>query len=160
MAEQGSPSRFQVLLKEFVALCKQKKELERDTKAVNDRLAEIKPELRDLMIDSGIQSVRVDGKNVHLKRELFVNKLSEENGVTESALAAALREHGLAGQCKVSEGYNAASLKAWIRAKLEEYRTESDPLGERSVSLEDIGVHPDIASKLKMSESLTVNAGA
>ncbi len=101
-------------LKEFVALEDEEDALKATLKVIGTRLAELSESLTQQFVQDGIQSTRIDGRTVYLRRDIYA---SAKDGNKE-AVVAALKACNL-GQY-VKEDYNANSLKAYVREMVRE----------------------------------------
>lgn len=100
---------FDEMLSEFIALRKEKDDLESDLKRISSRMSELEPMIVEGFGERGMQNVNKDGITLYLAIDRFVNK---KTGVETEEICEALREAGLGDM--VSDSYSAASLKARV----------------------------------------------
>lgn len=100
---------FDEMLSEFIALRKEKDDLESDLKRISSRMSELEPMIVEGFGERGMQNVNKDGITLYLAIDRFVNK---KTGVETEEICEALREAGLGDM--VSDSYSSASLKARV----------------------------------------------
>jgi len=100
-------------LARFVALDKEKRALEARLDEIKDEQKILQDALLDEWADRGQQSANVDGFTVYIARDFYCSKKAE---VSTEQIIEVLRQNGLE-QC-VQTGYNATSLKAFIKEQL------------------------------------------
>ena len=103
-------------LKTLISLDQQRKDLEEDIEVIKKRRAELETEILDDMAESGISSLKIDGKTVYLKRELWC---SPRDGDRYKAVGY-LKKAGM--DFYLEEKFSAHSLSAYVR--------EQDKAGE------------------------------
>lgn len=93
----------------FIELTDEKKRINADLKAVEDKLAECGKTLEASMSKAGVQNVKMNGHTIYLQRDLTASA----GGNTE-ALVAALRKgkYGFILQASPQK------LKAWLKEKM------------------------------------------
>lgn len=57
-------------LRRFVALTEKKKAIDAELKDLKDQIGELEPDVLEYMQDNGIQSAKVDGYTVYLRRDI------------------------------------------------------------------------------------------
>lgn len=102
----------------------EKRALKAKLTKVEADLEEVAPKVLAYFERTGISSIKVGKTNVHLRRELWVGKAE---GATGAAIAAALRENGMADYV-TSESMNVQSLSAWAREAVEGLAVEPKDL--------------------------------
>jgi len=138
-------------LKEFVALEGEKATIKTRLKAIETRLGELDESLTKQFLDDGIQSTRIDGRTVYLRRDLYA---SAKDGDKE-AVVTALKSCDL-GQY-VKEEYNASSLTAYVREMVRE--AEEQARAEGRVIEDPATVLPEhLAATLKVSTVYSVSS--
>lgn len=116
------------LLEEYVMLQKRLRDVTGELDTIKDKLSKIEPKLLEEFGLAGIQNVNCDGLTVFVKRERYVNKKSEADGITSSLLVERLRECGLEDLC--FESYSASALKARVLAIIDDGGDLPDALAE------------------------------
>lgn len=96
-------------LKEFAALETARRELETRLKAVEERIAALKPGLINMFACDGIQNVTLNGLVVYLRRDLWARADHSD----PDRLAAAFEAAGIGWMLK--RQVNGQTLSAWIR---------------------------------------------
>lgn len=135
-------------LREFVALEKRRRELETELAQISDRSAALSALLLDSMADAGMQSARIDGMTVYIRRDLYVSKRKE----AESAdVCNVLRRIGC--DYMVGESYNAASLKSKVKEYMDQDAVEAEPFDAKLSR-----VPPELAVLLNIGETPRVIA--
>jgi hypothetical protein len=132
---------FRTLMEEFVDLELRKREKEADLEMISDRFKTVEPQLREQMAALGMQNARCRGLTVYVKRDRYVSKKSEADGVTTERLIEVLRECGLG--YIVREAYQANSLKA----KLVEWLTEGVEVPEQLAACLNVGESVRLATR-------------
>jgi hypothetical protein len=100
-------------LKRFVELETKKKEIDAELKRVNKELDELESALIPDFVLDGVQSMNVDGRTVYLARDIYAGVAE---GATKDSVIDALKAND--ETCAfIAEGYNANTLKAWVREK-------------------------------------------
>lgn len=115
------PEDVGVLLARFVALDKQRRDLEQQLEAVKRDRGSIEGPLAEQMGLNGMQNASVDGLTVYIKRSPYVSKASTVETLT---VCETLKKLGR--DYMVAESYNAASLKSLVK----EYRAEWAAMSE------------------------------
>lgn len=83
-------------IKRFIQLLKEKKDLAKLTKDVNEALDWLEPEIRLHFGDHGIEKITKDGMTIFIRRQLFVKKCEiDDLPVSDQACIEALREAGM-----------------------------------------------------------------
>lgn len=100
-------------LARFVALEKQRRELEKQLDDLKDELAKLQETVLDDWADRCQQSAKVDGLTVYVSHEFYCTKRGE---ISTEQLIEILRSSGL-DRC-VQVGYNASSLKAFVKEQI------------------------------------------
>ena len=100
-------------LAKFVALDKERRKVEDRLDAIKKEQGVLNETLLDEWADRGQQSASVDGLTVYIARDFYCTKKSE---VSTEQIIEVLRQNGLE-QC-VQTGYNATSLKAFVKEQL------------------------------------------
>jgi len=78
-------------LKEFVALEKRKRDLDSELKAIAARIDDLEQALVPQFLNDGINSLRIDGRQVYLAQEIYAGPLRDRADNTQS-LKAFVRE--------------------------------------------------------------------
>ncbi len=102
-------------LKEFVALEKRKRDLDSELKAVGARLDDLEQALVPQFLNDGVNSLRIDGRQVYLAQDIYAGPLRDRAEVIAALKASELGQY-------ISENYNTQSLKAFVREVAEEVR--------------------------------------
>ena len=105
------------LLENYVNLSKRLRDVGDEEDTLKKQLAEIEPKLLEEFGLAGIQNVNCDGLTVYVKREKYINKKSEKDGVTTELLLERLKENGFSDLCH--ETYSASALKSRMLEILE-----------------------------------------
>jgi hypothetical protein len=100
-------------LSRFVALDHERRKLESRLKELGEEQAGLQERIIEEWIDRGQQSANIDGLTVYVARDFYCSKRGE---VSTEQLIDALKQHGL-DRC-VQVGYNASSLKAFVKEQL------------------------------------------
>ena len=100
-------------LARFVALDHERREVEDRLDAIKKEQATLNERLLEEWADRGQKSANVDGLTVYIAHDFYCTKKSE---ISTEQIIAALRANGLE-QC-VQTGYNATSLKAFVKESL------------------------------------------
>jgi hypothetical protein len=138
-------------LKEFVALEKEKAQLNGRLKVINQRLEVLDGAITEDFVKDGIQSMRVDGRTVYLHRDIYASPKDGER----AAVVEALKECDLSQYIK--EDYNANSLTAFVREMVRE--AEEQARLEKRVLVDPAGALPaGLAAKLNVSTVFSVSS--
>jgi hypothetical protein len=138
-------------LKEFVALEKEKAQLNGRLKVINQRLEVLDGAITEEFVKDGIQSMRVDGRTVYLHRDIYASPKDGER----AAVVEALKECDLSQYIK--EDYNANSLTAFVREMVRE--AEEQARLEKRVLVDPAGALPaGLAAKLNVSTVFSVSS--
>ena len=97
------PGSLQVL-KDYVALCAEKRDLDNRLDMVKERIMEMEPNVIDTMCDAGMQFTRIDGLTLYLRTDL---RASAVNVDTLAAFADT--------SFMVKQTVNGNTLSAWVR---------------------------------------------
>jgi hypothetical protein len=100
-------------LSKFVSLDKERRQVEARLDAIKKEQSILQNALLDEWADRGQQSANVDGLTVYIARDFICSKKSE---ISTEQIIEVLRQNGLE-QC-VQTGYNATSLKAFVKEQL------------------------------------------
>lgn len=126
-------------LKRFVELSEKKSDLGDDLKAVTTEMDEIEERLKDAFQEESIQSVRIDGHTVYLRRELWAGAPKNDAGDTDTERACeALRRAGVGHFVK--EGFNSMTVSAWVR------EFDQDPITKMPI------LPPELGDDLRVTE--------
>lgn len=83
-------------IKRFIQLLKEKKDLAKRTKEVNEALDWIEPEIRLHFADQGIEKITKDGMTIFIRRQLFARKCEiDDLPVSDQACIEALKAAGM-----------------------------------------------------------------
>lgn len=104
-------------LKEYVQLVRVKREADATLKELNKSIDALEREIVEQMIDSGMDSAKVDGMTVYRKRRV-ITKWSE--GVDKQAVIAAMLDNGDGHLL----GFNYQSLVAFAKEHVDEQTGE------------------------------------
>lgn len=96
-------------LRQLLALRQAKESHENALKGINAEIEVIQSRILDRWVDDGVDSMRVDGKTVSLRRQVWARVLDRER------ITDALREAGLDSMLTP----NTNTLSAWLREKEE-----------------------------------------
>lgn len=96
-------------LRHLLALRQDKEAHENALKGINAEIDTIQARILDRWVDDGVDSMRVDGKTVSLRRSVYAKVLDREH------IAEALREAGLESMLTP----NTNTLSAWLREREE-----------------------------------------
>lgn len=94
-------------IRDLLALRAKKEQHEEELRVINMQIDEITERVLDRWVDQGVDSVRVDGKTVSLRRQIYARVLDREQ------IAEALREAGV-GHLLTP---NTNTLSAWLRER-------------------------------------------
>jgi hypothetical protein len=109
----GPPVTQHDSLSQFVALDKERRQVEARLDAIKKEQAILQDALLDEWADRGQQSANVDGLTIYIARDFICSKKSE---ISTEQIIEVLRQNGLE-QC-VQTGYNATGLKAFVKEQL------------------------------------------
>ena len=115
----------------YVALDKEKKELKAHLKVVQGELDKLEPEVLEVFINEGVDSIKVDGRTVSPKAQIWVSPKREDWETTEEAYeraCAALEGAGL-GQF-TGKRFNSQTVSSYVREILAEGEELSPELKE------------------------------
>lgn len=101
-------------LAKFVELEKRKRDLEDELEHVKQEASYVSEQLLEEWAMRGQQNANVDGFTVYIARDFVCGKRPE---IETSQVCAMLEQVGLGNL--VAPAYNAQSLKAWIKSKLD-----------------------------------------
>ena len=110
-------------LTQFIALEKERREIEERLDGLKKEQAAVADDILEEWTASGQQSANIDGFCCYVAKDFVCGKKGD---VETEHLIEVLREAGLA-QC-VQVGYNAASLKSWIKESLANESAIPEPL--------------------------------
>lgn len=139
-AEQAADQQKPDPLAEFVALEKRRRVLEAELKTNKEQGDTLREVISEDWADRGETMARVDGMTVYLADDFHCWK---ERGVETQAICDRLKLHGVD---IVKEGYNASSLKSYVRERINEESEESLP-GDIAELL-DFGTEPKLKTRL------------
>lgn len=108
-------------LARFVALEKERRELEERLAELQHESAAVAARLLDEWADRGQQNAKVDGMTVYVAMDFYCSKRTQ---FTTPEVCEILTRNGL--DYLVGPAYNASSLKSWVKEQL----TEGTPLPE------------------------------
>jgi hypothetical protein len=97
-------------VRRFIELKREKDSIKQREREINLEMATLDESIVEAMMESGIQSMNVDGHTLYIRTDLFA---SPENGREE--LIDAIRRSGPAWDWLIQPNYNAAKLKSKIR---------------------------------------------
>ena len=100
-------------LARFVKLSKEKRSLENRIETIDDELKGLEESLLDEWCERGQQNANVDGMTVYITRDFYCTKKKE---FSTEQLIELLKESGM--ERVVQVGYNASSLKSWVKETL------------------------------------------
>ena len=141
-----------LMLSNFVAADKEYRLLEEQLEAAKKKLAAMEDPLAEQMGLMGMQSARVDGMTIYIKRTPYVSKAA---GVETESVCEILKHVGL--EYMVSEGYNAQSLKSKVKEYQEKWRDLDDDYREsHAEEYTDTGVPRELAKLLSIGERISV----
>ena len=138
-------------LKEFVSLEKEKADLKQQLKQVQERLDELDRKLTEQFLQDGMESSKIDGRTVYLRRDIYA---SAKEGCRE-AVVAALKACQLSQY--VREDYNAKSVEAMVR-ELVKAAEEEARLDNRVLDDPATAVPPPLAETLKISSVYSISS--
>jgi len=124
------------LARRYVLLVDERARLEAALDDVKSRLSTLEPHLVDAMQSDQVESLRVEGRTVSLRREIWASLRDREAGV------AALQAAGLGDMVRAS--VNHQTLSAWVRE-----RVRDAPPGE------DLSLALDVADDLREQIRIT-----
>ena len=127
-AVDATGSTLSEMLREAVAISKWKRELDAAGKLVKQAEAKLHPLLMDEMALAGMQNANIDGMTIYIQEQSFVNKKSDEDGVTKDRLCDVLDNIGWGDL--VRDDYSPSSLKARVLERLHEGEEIPTELGE------------------------------
>lgn len=105
-------------IEDWLALKAEKDIADMRSKSLSERMADLEKLIVDDMSQAGVQSVKVAGYTVYIRRDIFVKKLVGDNTLINNAL----KSSGYADMVK--EAYAPQSLAALLR----EFDRSGDPL--------------------------------
>lgn len=83
-------------IKHFIQLLKDKKEITKKAKDINEMIDWLEPEIRLHFGDHGIEKLTKDGMTIYIRRQLFAKKCDVDDlPVTEEACIQALKQAGM-----------------------------------------------------------------
>jgi len=130
---------------EYVALAKQKAELDAEIKRVKASMAKMTDALIAYYVENNVQSQNVDGRTVYLHRQVWASLKDAQEGV------AAFKAAGLGDMVK--ESVNGQTLSAWVREQLD----GKDMPADSAADLADLLDQPQgIKDQLKVSEVVSL----
>lgn len=97
-------------LKEFSDIENQEDELEAKLKVLKDRKKMLIDPILDNMIDEGIDNIRINGRTIYIKSEIWAKVLDKEKALD------VLKEAGMDEYIRT--GYNHQSLSAYVREQI------------------------------------------
>lgn len=138
-------------LKDFVRLEKRKKSLKARLAIIQKRLDELDVAITAEFVESGGESVRIDGRTVYLHRDIYASaKDGNRDAVVTQLKAANLSQY-------VKEDYNANSLTAFVREMVRE--AEEAARTENRVITDPASALPaDLAATLNISTVFSVSS--
>lgn len=109
----GTPAQLDMTkVRDFVALEKERRELESRLKVVTTKLSDLQEELLEGFTQTGLTQAKMDGLRVYVHRQLWA---SAKDGDYEKACAV-LKEVGLSEF--VGERFNTNTLSSWVRERV------------------------------------------
>lgn len=106
------------LMKRWMALKDWRDELNQKMREVEADMTSLEAQILDGMAEEGIDSIKINGKNLHIRRRIFASVHDKELAVE------ALKEAGYGDLVK--EGFNTNQLSALLN----EFENEGKPLPE------------------------------
>ncbi len=119
---QSSPANGDPLGR-FAQLEHERRELEDRLDAVKKEQAQLQEYILDDWANRGQKSANVDGLTIYVAQDFYCTKRSD---VSTEQLIETLRQHGLERVIQV--GYNASSLKAFIKEQIADGSAIPEPL--------------------------------
>ncbi|MFZ5831261.1 MAG: hypothetical protein ACOY3P_14310 [Planctomycetota bacterium] len=113
-------------LARFVELEHKRRDLESQLDQVKDEARQLEARILEEWAERGQNSAKVGGLTVYLANDFYCSKRATSS---TDELVSALRDAGLSDY--VSIGYNAASLKAWVKEQVASGGDIPQPLAER-----------------------------
>lgn len=112
--------------RQYVALSRRKKELDRELASVKDKLEELESTVLDLIEQEALpSSFRLDGASIFTREQLWASPKNKDH----AALAAVLREIGLVEY--LPRTVNSHSISAYVREHVSEETGEVEGLDPR-----------------------------
>lgn len=102
-------------LARFVALEKERREIEARLKQCKAEATAIQEQLLDDWADRGQQSAQVDGLTVYVAHDFYCRK---KGGIDTKEICSVLEQHGLSRL--VGPNYDASKLKSWVKEQITE----------------------------------------
>lgn len=131
VAPQLNSERIQKLLAEIVDLDTEKKSKNKRVDEINERLAVLKEQCRDLFIELGVDSLKAHGRTVYLAKQLWVGSADD---VDKVAVVDELKVLGLSGHIS----FNTQSLSGYTRELAKDHEEFCNDRGEITASPEEI----------------------
>ena len=130
---------------EYVALAKQKADLDAELKSVKAKMKKLELGLIDFFTENGMQSSNVDGRTCYLHRQVWASLKDKDAG------AEVFKRCGLGDMVK--ESINGQTLSAWVREQLDDVDVPADS----AVDLASLLDQPqEIKDVLKVSEVVSL----
>jgi len=108
-------------IKKFTQLTEEKKALKQKLRDIQVELDALENQIEEHFVESGVSSMKVGGRTVYLRKQLFVSPNAMEGESPEDAKRRACRALQTSGLgWLVSEGYNSNTLRAVIREMQED----------------------------------------
>lgn len=133
-------------LARFVAIEHERRELEAALKKLDTEAKSLEASILEDWADRSQRNASVGGLSVFVRTEMYCSKRPEVDG---QQLAEALIRHGLSK----AVGYNAQSLKSWIKERLVEAAGESDDDIPQGINVESV-VPPDLMGLIVVGENV------
>jgi hypothetical protein len=127
-----------IVLKEFLRLTTEKRNLNEKLENIEKSLKELESGVIDHMADEGIQSINIDGYSLYIHKQIRASCLNTK--------IMKQYEHQL-----VKETVNANTLAAWVREQLEDGEWERDDQGSPVVPEE-------LREAIKVTEQISARA--
>lgn len=132
-------------LKEFVSLENRKRDLDAELKRIAQELDDLEGALVPQFLESGVQSMKVDGRTVYIAQEIYASPVNERSEVVEALKASDLGQY-------VAENYNTNSLKSFVREIAEEARLRCEQQDQMFTEAEVQAALPEpLGSTLRVS---------
>ncbi len=135
------------LLKRFVALKDEKKQLDAKLKTIAQTLKELDTAIVPQLIADGVESMNVDGQTVYIANDIFAGPIDGEKGNVIDALKAVDETSGF-----VAENFSAQTLTSYVREVAADVEAACKQDG-RLFDVEAVraGLPPRIAAVIKIA---------
>lgn len=136
------------LAKQYVKHLKRLNELENAVNAVELEMDKVEKQLLEQFQQSGLESLKVDGVNLHLRRDVYASAWGEKAGLVE-----ALKQTDFAPL--IEESFNHNALSSWVRDNARKDGRELSNLSPKEI----IEAQPsECREVLKVSEKFSIRS--